>query len=351
VTVDPVAVTAAYERWLSARIPVVPEDLELKHRTLAADPARFLRGTYYLWLERAAELVPEVFDGPEVPAVGDLHVQNFGTWLDRHGVQRWGVNDFDELAWGTPALDLLRLAVSAVLTRQVAIGPKRICRIVLDGWTQAEPGRAVDLASDGAQHLRALMPRPAADERYFGRLAEGQPAVASDVPEQVRRAAVDSVGPDWQPSWYRRQAGVGSLGHPRFVAVGKDVAREVKLLGAPTALFEHPGGVRWPRPDEALYERVLTTVCGPDPMRRVDGWQIRALAPDVQRITIENLHPKDTERILTSMARAAADVHGASPDQLDAARDHLAQLPPSWLHHAAQRLAEDTKALFHTYTR
>jgi hypothetical protein len=86
-------------------------------------------------------------------------------------------------------------------------------------------------------------------------------------------------------------------------------------------------------------------------MRRVDGWQIRALAPDVQRITIENLHPKDTERILTSMARAAADVHGASPDQLDAARDHLAQLPPSWLHHAAQRLAEDTKALFHTYTR
>ncbi|TDW22396.1 DUF2252 family protein [Kribbella kalugense] len=345
-TVDPVAVTAAYEAWLGERIPGVPEDLELKHRTLAADPARFLRGTYYLWLERAAELVPSLFDGPQVPAVGDLHVQNFGTWLDRHRVRRWGVNDFDELAWGTPALDLVRLAVSAVLTPQVAIGPKRICRVVLDGWTQAQAGRAVDLADDGAQHLRALMPRPAADQRYFGRLAEGQPAAASDVPAHVRRAAIDSVGPDWEPSWYRRQAGVGSLGHPRFVAVGKDVAREVKLLGPPTALFEPAGGVR---PDETLYERVLTTVSGPDPMRRVEGWQIRALAPDVQRITIENLRPKDTERMLTSMARAAADVHGASPEQLDAARDHVAQLPTSWLHHAAQRLTEDTKSLFHRW--
>ena len=351
-TVDPRAVTAAYERWLGRRIPVVPEDLELKHRMLAADRVRFLRGTYYLWLERVAELVPELMVGPEVPAVGDLHVQNFGTWLDRRGVRRWGVNDLDEVAWGTPALDLLRLAVSAVLTPQVTIGPKRICRVLLDGWSKARPGRAIDLADDGARHLRALVPQPESAKRYCDRLSDAPPADPSEIPEQVRRAAVHSVAPDWQPVWHHREAGIGSLGRPRFVAVSKDVAREVKLLGPPTVLFvrEHAGGVHWPQPDDLLYGRVLTNVRGPDPMRRVDGWQLRSLSPDVQRITIEKLHPRDAERVLTSMARAAADVHGISPDHLAAARLQLSDLPPTWLHHAVERLTADTTELYQKYS-
>jgi len=31
-----------------------------------------------------------------VLAVGDLHVENFGTWRDAEGRLIWGVNDFDE---------------------------------------------------------------------------------------------------------------------------------------------------------------------------------------------------------------------------------------------------------------
>ena len=341
-TADPVAATAAYERWLAGRIPVVAEDLELKHRELAADPLHFLRGTYYLWLERVAELVPSVLDGPQVPAVGDLHVQNFGTWLDHRGVRRWGVNDLDELVWGSPALDLLRLAVSAVLTPQMAISPKRICGLLLDGWSAAKPGRAVDLADPGAEHLRALVPKATDADRYYGKLREGMPADPSVLPSAVR-AAVEIA----DASWHHRQAGTGSLGHPRMVAVGKDIAREVKIVGPLTTGFVPIGA----QADDLLYGRVLSAVRGPYPMRRIDGWQLRALSPDVERITIESLRPKAVELVLTSMARAAADVHGVIPHHLHDARRHVETLPPTWLLDATHQLAGDTKSCFEEYAR
>src|SRR5260370_32652719 len=48
----------------------------------------------------------------EVLAVGDLHVENFGTWRDAEGRLTWGVNDFDE-AYPLPyTIDLARLATS-----------------------------------------------------------------------------------------------------------------------------------------------------------------------------------------------------------------------------------------------
>lgn len=334
------AQTAAYEKWLAARIPVVPEDLAVKHKELAADPLRFLRGTYYLWLERVAVLAPSVLEGPQVPAVGDLHVQNFGTWLDHRGVRRWGVNDLDELAWGPPAIDLLRLAVSAVLTPEVSISPKRICRILLDGWQSAKPGRAVDLASARARHLRALVPKPVSAERYYAKLKDGPAADPSVLPVAVRKAV---AVPD--ASWHRRLAGTGSLGHPRLVAVGHDVAREVKVVGPPTAEFVDVGL----QPDDLLYGRILSTVRGPDPMRRISGWQLRALSPDVERITIESLRPRDVELVLTSMARAAADVHGAVPHHLKDARRYVGTLPAGWLLEATKRLAADTQTQYEQY--
>ncbi|GAA3136174.1 hypothetical protein JOF29_001257 [Kribbella aluminosa] len=332
--------TAAYEKWLAARIPVVPEDLKLKHHELAGDPLRFLRGTYYLWLERVAVLAPDLLAGPQVPTVGDLHVENFGTWRDHRGVRRWGVNDFDELAWGPPTLDLLRLAVSAVLTPQVAISPKRICRVLLDAWSTAKPGRAVDLAGPGAKHLRALVPKPPSAARYYGKLREGAAADPSSLPAAVRKAV---AVPD--ASWHRRQAGTGSLGHPRLVAVGHDLAREVKVVGPATADYVDVGL----QPDDLLYGRILSTLRGPDPMRRIAGWQLRGLSPDVERIAIESLRPRAVELVLTSMAHAAADVHGAVPHHLREARRHVGTLPSDWLLEGTQRLTKDTTALYKQY--
>ena len=37
-------------------------------------------------------------DAPKVLAVGDIHIENYGSWRDAEGRVVWGVNDFDEAA-------------------------------------------------------------------------------------------------------------------------------------------------------------------------------------------------------------------------------------------------------------
>lgn len=77
--------TADYEAWLGSKIRLVAADLDRKRVELTHDLMHFLRGTYYLWL---LSLPSEAFQGPEVPCVGDLHVENFGTWVDATGTRR-----------------------------------------------------------------------------------------------------------------------------------------------------------------------------------------------------------------------------------------------------------------------
>lgn len=263
---DVVALTAEYETWLALSLPVVVGDLALKHRELAADEMQFLRETYYLWL---LTLPGEVFDGPDVPSVGDLHVENFGTWLDVRGVRRWGVNDLDELAWASYALDLVRLATSA-LSRHLSLSAKEVCDTLLATWRTASPARAVDLAAPRARHLRAMVPASKSAKRYYAGLAEAPSCPPP--PSPVAGAAARSAPAGWAPNWYPRVAGTGSLGHPRVVGVAGFTAREAKLLGPPTAAWAaaHCTGPL-PVRDGALLGRVHSATAGPEPLRVVDG--------------------------------------------------------------------------------
>ena len=59
---------------------------------------------------------------PEVLAVGDLHLENFGTWRDTDGRLSWGIND---LMRPTPPYHRsVRLAVSAKLAIKATSGIK-----------------------------------------------------------------------------------------------------------------------------------------------------------------------------------------------------------------------------------
>src|SRR2546430_2029848 len=109
--------TVAFEAWLRDQLVDRGTCDELALRRKHADikeggPHAFLRGTFYRW----AQLWTNVKDGgSSVAAVGDTHVENFGTWRDREGRLVWGVNDFDEaceLPWTS---DLIRLGVSVTL--------------------------------------------------------------------------------------------------------------------------------------------------------------------------------------------------------------------------------------------
>src|SRR5690242_2574663 len=105
--------TKLYEVWLAKFLVIVFGDLKKKHMDMASDVFIFLRATYYRWAQLFQELCQDLCDAPIVLAVGDLHIENFGTWRDILARLIWGINDFDEAYWLPYTNDLVRLATSA----------------------------------------------------------------------------------------------------------------------------------------------------------------------------------------------------------------------------------------------
>src|SRR6202046_2123477 len=129
--------TRAYKPGLGKLIRVLPADLRRKHQAMAQDVFPFLRATFYRWMQLWPEACPDEVRAPRVLAVGDLHVENFGTWRDVEGRLVWGINDFDE-AYPLPFTnDLIRLAVSAYLAiedGELEISPKAASAAILGGY-------------------------------------------------------------------------------------------------------------------------------------------------------------------------------------------------------------------------
>lgn len=75
---------------------VVSFDIRSKHEQMKESPFQFLRGSFYRWAQTWPLVCADVCDAPKVLAVGDLHVNSFGTWRDAEGRRCWGVDDFDE---------------------------------------------------------------------------------------------------------------------------------------------------------------------------------------------------------------------------------------------------------------
>jgi uncharacterized protein (DUF2252 family) len=71
--------TRSYETWLGRRTEIVRADLRLKHARMAESPFIFLRATFYRWIQLWPTVCPTIVDAPAVLAVGDLHLENFGT--------------------------------------------------------------------------------------------------------------------------------------------------------------------------------------------------------------------------------------------------------------------------------
>ena len=145
--------TRDYERWLGRQMPLVRADLDRKHRQMRKNPFAFFRATYYRWVQRSDDLLGHPSAAPAVLAVGDLHVENFGTWRDAEGRLVWGINDFDEAARLPYAHDLVRLATSAALARVVGgcgCPEDDICDAVLRGYREGleRGGRPFVLADE-----------------------------------------------------------------------------------------------------------------------------------------------------------------------------------------------------------
>ncbi len=145
--------TADFEHWLAGQLPIIRQDLALKHQHMAEAAFPFFRATFYRWLQLWPELCGHLAKAPAVLGVGDLHIENFGTWRDEEGRLIWGVNDLDE-AWPAPyTLDLVRLTTSvyvAVEEEHLNLAKRVAAEAVEEGYRDAlaAGGKAFILAED-----------------------------------------------------------------------------------------------------------------------------------------------------------------------------------------------------------
>src|SRR5262245_46211851 len=112
--------TKAFETWLRGRTRIVESDLKAKHQAMDESPFVFLRATFDRWAQIWPEICAKAASAPAVLAIGDLHLENFGTWRDREGRLVWGINDLDEAYPFPYTNDLVRLATSAFLAKREA---------------------------------------------------------------------------------------------------------------------------------------------------------------------------------------------------------------------------------------
>src|SRR5215203_4669293 len=94
-----------------------PRAFRGKFRKMAADPFAFYRGSAPLFYSDMAQLEDPWVDEAtsRVWIQGDLHAENYGTYMDSAGVLVFDVNDFDEAYLGHFTWDLKRMAASLAL--------------------------------------------------------------------------------------------------------------------------------------------------------------------------------------------------------------------------------------------
>jgi len=192
--------TQKYEAWLSAHLRLLDADLKTKHRRMAEDPFSFLRATFYRWAQLWPQLCPELAKAPPVLAIGDLHLENFGTWRDAEGRLIWGINDLDEACRLSYANDLVRLATSALVAIRggdLSIGAATACDAVLEGYTESlREGGIPFVLSERHPWLRDLATNNLRDPvRFWGRF-DKLPTIRS-APDDVMRilkAAMPELG-------------------------------------------------------------------------------------------------------------------------------------------------------------
>lgn len=341
--------TQRYEDWLRAKLDgdVVEEDLERKHEKMRDSPFAFLRATYWRWVETVLEVCPDLADAPPVLAVGDIHLENFGTWRDADGRLVWGVNDFDEAAEMPYALDLVRLATSGLVAgKGLRITADAICSAILLGYREGLTSPQPIVLDRDRSWLRELAVVSEKERAKFWKKVEKTKAkraptryrkvLAAAMPEP--RLAVRKTA--------RRTAGAGSLGRPRWIGIadwrGAPVVREAKALVMPAWLLTHGKGKGKIRCGEIANGRFRAT----DPWYDItDGIVVRRLSPNNRKIEAgEDPRELLSPDMLRVMGADIAGVHLGAGNHREAIEHDLDRRKRGWLKLNAAKMAKATEA-------
>lgn len=393
-----------YDSWLATQLKgdVDKLDLAAKHKKMAEGPFQFLRATYWRWAETIFQVCPELKRAPDVLAVGDIHLENYGTWRDREGRLIWGVNDFDEAAQMPYAIDLVRLAASAMLGEVPGVDQQAICDSILAGYRAGIENPQPFVLDRLHKALRRVAVVSNVQRRNFWakfdplqieakrKKAEAKHEVPPKRPK-VRpvlsmrpcyRKALERAKPDAAVvfDYYERTAGTGSLGRRRYFGVGEWqgdlVVREAKAIVPSGWALAHRG---------ARKLRCEEIACGrhrsPDPfymLRRTV--LVRRLSPNDFKIEVQEDEKKKDKKakskkqngkgaataeqdahkavgfaalvnadVLGAMGRDLAAIHRGTPDRRKAILADLDRRKHGWLLATATRAAKKVETEYRTW--
>jgi Uncharacterized protein conserved in bacteria (DUF2252) len=346
---DIVEATRRFEAWLKCRIPVVTHDLAYKHEQMRADTFLFFRATFYRWAQLWTEHCPKLARASEVFAVGDLHLENFGTWRDAEGRLVWGVNDFDEAHPMAFPNDLVRLTVSTLLAGETSphfkLKSGEICAQIGDGYRAGiEQGGEPFVLMESHPKLRRMalqdLRQPAP---FWERLEAKSTPLKRCPPDSVRKAFAKMLPAGAEPEYRVLNApkGLGSLGRHRYLALvdwqGGKMAREAKSVVASACLWAKGKEQRAGEGNPWLEKTVRSAVRCADPYYSVrKDWLVRRLGPDCSRIDLDQLvHHEDVASLLYCMGQETANIHLGTPKGRKRIRESLGHLSSGWLEDAA----------------
>jgi hypothetical protein len=346
---DIVKATADFERWAGRHVNLIRSDVQRKHTLMATAPFAFFRATFYRWAQWWPKLCPELSRAPQLLAIGDLHVDNFGTWRDIEGRLIWGVNDFDEAWPAAYTVDLVRLLTSAYLAieaEHLSLSRKQARQAIEQGYRDClAKGGAPFILAEHHRWLRLLAISELRDPVVFWKRILACAKYKGKLPKDIWRIIHGSMPMRTRHYELRsRIAGLGSLGHPRVLALadwdGAYIVREAKQL-TPSAWIWAQG-----LPTSIILSRKLlsSAVRILDPhVHFAEHWIVRRLAPDCCHIEIQTLpEDRDEERLLYYMGWETANVHFGSPNAIPAVKRDIAQRKGRWLHKAAKTMLKAT---------
>jgi hypothetical protein len=335
---------ATYERWLRKELrgKVIAADLRRKWEKMSTGPFPFLRATYWRWAETILDICPDLADAPQTLAIGDIHLENFGVWVDDDGRLIWGVNDFDEAAVMPYTLDLVRLATSAALARPPrAYRGGAICAAILDGYSRGlKKPRPFVLDREHVWLHELMIASEDEHARFWDKMAKLKGS--KNLPGRYRRA-IEAALPDDAAivKFSGRTAGTGSLGRPRWVGIadwhGGLVVREAKALVPSGWTRAHGGGGKRLRVQDIADGRYRA----PDPWFSANNKVVvRRLSPNNRKIEVEAQPGELLSRsMLRAMGHELANIHLGTGDRRDAIARDFRRRSRGWLHRATRAAA------------
>jgi uncharacterized protein (DUF2252 family) len=346
-----------------------------KFRKMAADPFAFYRGSAVLFYADMATIEDRWSDErtSRVWIHGDLHAENFGTYMDATGRIVFDVNDFDEAYLGHVSWDLRRFAASfALLAWRKAFSDDVIGELItvyLDAWleqveafTRSDADREFALVSGNTEGAVRELIRATAGRTRLGLLdrmtvvEDGERRFADNRPnrrleDDERAEVLDALGQykaTLPPRPWRREVayevkdiigtggfGIGSAGLPAYnvllegydQALENDVVLSLKqgAAAAPARIvddaeisgyFEHEGH------RTAVSRRALQSHASQFLGHTViqgRGFVVAELSPYELDLDWEDLtEPDEIRPVLQQLGRATAKLHCVG----DADSDH-----------------------------